>query len=143
MDHSRGSRTGSGALAASSWLQDLRRYLISKPGSTEEVPFGPEHLVYKVMGKIFAVVGWDEEPMTMSMKAEPERVEELRQVFHAVTPAPYFHKRHWNQVLLDGSVPEPELLAMIDDSYDIVVRGLTRNQRDALQRSTDARSSDG
>lgn len=123
-------------------LQDLKGYLSSKPGSTEEVPFGPEHLVYKVMGKIFAVVGWDEEPMTMSVKADPERVEALRRVFPAVTPAPYFHKRHWNRVLLDGSVPKPELLAMIDDSYDIVVCGLTRAQREELRNSAVACTSD-
>lgn len=115
-------------------LEELKRYLRSKPGTTEETPFGPEHLVYKVMGKIFAVVGWDEEPLTLSLKCDPERVEELRQVFRAVGPAPYFDKRHWNLVVLDGSVPDPELLAMVDDSYDLVVEGLTRAQRERLQR---------
>jgi predicted DNA-binding protein (MmcQ/YjbR family) len=115
-------------------LDELKRYLRSKPGATEESPFGPEHLVYKVMGKIFAVVGWDEEPVTMSVKCEPERVEELRQVFRAVRPAPYFDKHHWNLIVLDGSVPEPELLAMVDDSYDLVVKNLTRAQRERLRR---------
>ena len=115
-------------------LEELKRYLRSRPGTTEEAPFGPEHLVYKVMGKIFAVVGWDEDPLTMSLKCDPERVEELRQVFRAVGPAPYFDKRHWNLVVLDGSVPDPELLAMVDDSYDLVVEGLTRAQRERLQR---------
>lgn len=115
-------------------LDELKRFLRSKPGTTEDTPFGPEHLVYKVMGKIFAVIGWDEEPMTMSIKCDPERVEELRQVFRAVRPAPYFDKHHWNLVVLDGSVPEPELLAMVDDSYDLVVRGLPRARREQLQR---------
>jgi predicted DNA-binding protein (MmcQ/YjbR family) len=121
-------------------LDELKRFLRSKPGTTEDTPFGPEHLVYKVMGKIFAVVGWDEEPMTMSLKCEPERVEELRQVFRAVGPAPYFDKHHWNLVVLDGSVPEPELLAMVDDSYDLVVRGLSRARREQLQRRRRTRS---
>ena len=121
-------------------LDELKRYLRSKPGTTEDTPFGPEHLVYKVMGKIFAVVGWDEEPMTMSLKCEPERVEELRQVFRAVGPAPYFDKHHWNLVVLDGSVPEPELLAMVDDSYDLVVSGLSRARREQLQRRRRPRS---
>jgi len=121
-------------------LDELKRFLRSKPGTTEDTPFGPEHLVYKVMGKIFAVVGWDEEPMTMSLKCEPERVEELRQVFRAVMPAPYFDKHHWNLVVLDGSVPEPELLAMVDDSYDLVVRGLSRARREQLQRRRRTRS---
>jgi len=113
-------------------LDELERYLRSKPGATEGTPFGPEHLVYKVMGKIFAVVGWDEEPVTMSLKCDPEGVEVLRKVFRAVTPAPYFDKRYWNLVVLDGSIPEPELLAMVDDSYDLVVEGLTRAQREQL-----------
>ena len=121
-------------------LDELKRFLRSKPGATEETPFGPEHLVYKVMGKIFAVVGWDEDPMTMSLKCEPERVEELRQVFRAVRPAPYFDKHHWNLIVLDGSVPEPELLAMVDDSYDLVVKNLTRAQRERLRRSAHSRS---
>ena len=115
-------------------LDELKRFLRSKPGATEDTPFGPEHLVYKVMGKIFAVVGWDEDPMTMSLKCEPERVEELRQVFRAVGPAPYFDKRHWNLVVLDGSVPQAELLAMVDDSYDLVIKNLTRALRERLRR---------
>jgi predicted DNA-binding protein (MmcQ/YjbR family) len=115
-------------------LDELKRYLRSKPGATEETPFGPEHLVYKVMGKIFAVVGWDEEPVTLSLKCDPEGVEVLRKVFRAVTPAPYFDKRHWNLVALDGSIPDPELVAMVDDSYDLVVEGLTRAQRESLRR---------
>ncbi len=117
-------------------LDELKRYLRSRTGSTEESPFGPEHLVYKVMGKIFAVVAWDEEPVTMSLKCDPEGVEVLRKVFRAVTPAPYFDKRHWNLVALDGSVPEPELLAMVDDSYELVVAGLTRARREELRRLT-------
>ncbi len=121
-------------------LDELKRYLRSKPGATESTPFGPEHLVYKVMGKIFAVVGWDEEPVTLSLKCDPEGVEVLRKVFRAVTPAPYFDKRHWNRVTLDGSVPEPELQSMVDDSYDLVVAGLTRAKREQLQRRRRTRS---
>jgi predicted DNA-binding protein (MmcQ/YjbR family) len=121
-------------------LDELKRSLRRRPGTTEETPFGPEHLVYKVSGKIFAVIGWDEEPMTMSLKCDPERVEELRQVFRAVGPAPYFDKRHWNRVVLDGTVPEPELLAMVDDSYELVVQALPRARREELQRRTRKRS---
>ena len=115
-------------------LDELKRYLRSKPGATESTPFGPEHLVYKVMGKIFAVVGWDEDPVTMSLKCDPDEVEVVRKVFRAVTPAPYFDKRYWNLVALDGSIPDPELVAMVDDSYDLVVEGLTRAQREGLRR---------
>lgn len=114
-------------------LDELRTHLRAKPGASEEVPFGPEALVYKVLGKIFAVVGWDREPLTMSLKGEPERIEELREVFRSITPAPYFHKRHWNLIVLDGTVPDAELEAMIDDSYDLVLSGLPRARRERLQ----------
>ena len=113
-------------------LESLKGHLLSHPGATEGAAFGPEHLTYKVMGKLFAVVSWDEDPMRISLKGEPTEVEALRRVFPAVQPPPYFNKRHWNLVILDGSVPEPEFLAMINESYRLVVKGLTRKQRQEL-----------
>ena len=113
-------------------LERLKGHLLSHPGATEGAAFGPEHLTYKVMGKLFAVVSWDEDPMRISLKGEPTEVEALRRVFPAVQPPPYFNKRHWNLVILDGSVPEPEFLAMINESYRLVVKGLTRKQRQEL-----------
>lgn len=116
-------------------LDELKSTLLAKPGATEGTAWGPEHLVYKVMGKLFAVLAWDQTPMRMSLKCDPDRVEELRRVFAAVRPAPYFNKRHWNQVILDGSVPDGELEAMVDESYELVVRGLTRTQREQIAES--------
>jgi predicted DNA-binding protein (MmcQ/YjbR family) len=110
-------------------VEDLRAYLLAKPGASEELPFGPQALVYKVMGKMFALVAWDETPVYVSLKCDPDRALELRAVFKAVRGAYHFNKRHWNMVDLDGSVPEPELLAMIDDSYDLVVRGFSKAAR--------------
>ena len=114
-------------------LETLKRLLLEMAGVTEEIPFGPEALVYKVMGKMFALVAWDESPMRISLKCDPERAIELRSVFQGVRGAYHFNKRHWNMVDLDGSVPIPEVLAMIEDSYDLVVRGLPRAKRDRLQ----------
>ncbi len=114
--------------------EDLRAYLLAKPGTTEEVPFGPRALVYKVMGKMFALIAWDETPVRLSLKCDPERALELRAVFKAVRGAYHFNKRHWNMVDLDGSVPEVELLGMIDDSYDLVVEGLPTATRGRLER---------
>jgi len=113
-------------------LKTLKQHLLACPGATEGAAFGPEHLTYKVMGKLFAVVSWDEDPIRISLKCDPAEVEALRKVFSAVQPAPYFNKRHWNRVILDGTVPEPEFLAMIDESYRLVVKGLTRKQREGL-----------
>ncbi len=113
-------------------VEDLRAYLLAKPGATEELPFGPQALVYKVMGKMFALVAWEESPVYVSLKCDPDRAVELRAVFRAVRGAYHFNKRHWNMVDLDGSVPELELQAMIDDSYDLVVRGLPQARRQQL-----------
>jgi predicted DNA-binding protein (MmcQ/YjbR family) len=110
-------------------VEDLRAHLLAKPGASEELPFGPQALVYKVMGKMFALVAWDETPVYVSLKCDPDRALELRAVFKAVRGAYHFNKKHWNMVDLDGSVPEPELLAMIDDSYDLVVRDFSKAAR--------------
>ncbi|MCU0234851.1 MAG: MmcQ/YjbR family DNA-binding protein [Thermoanaerobaculales bacterium] len=113
-------------------LEAFKALLLERPGATEDAAFGPEHLSYKVGGKLFAVLSWDEEPMRVALKCDPVKVEVLRKVFPAVRPAPYFNKQHWNLVILDGSVPGAELEAMIDESYALVVKGLTRKQREAI-----------
>ena len=115
-------------------LSGLKQYLLAKPETSEETPFGPEALVYKVMGKMFALIAWDESPQRISLKCDPDRAMELRAVFEGVRGAYHFNKRHWNMVDLDGSVPEPEVLAMIDDSYALVVKGLPRTKRDLITK---------
>ena len=118
-------------------VESLKNHLLEMDGVTEEIPFGPQALVYKVMGKMFALLAWDETPMRISLKCDPERAIELRSVFEGVRGAYHFNKRHWNMVDLDGSVPIPEVLAMIEDSYDLVVKGLPKVKRDKL-RGTDS-----
>jgi predicted DNA-binding protein (MmcQ/YjbR family) len=113
-------------------LERLRSYLVDKPGTSEETPFGPQALVYKVAGKMFALVAWEAEPLRISLKCDPERALELREVFQAVNGAYHMNKTHWNMVDLDGSVPETEILCWIDDSYDLVVRSLTKRKKEDL-----------
>ncbi len=121
-------------------LEQLTRILLSKPGAVEERPFGPDTLVYKVMGKMFALVGWDESPLRINLKCEPEEALLLRQLYPgAVIPGYHMDKRHWNTVILDGAVPDQELLAMIDDSYALVVKGLRKSDREALKRLNPSR----
>ncbi len=121
-------------------LEQLTRILLSKPGAVEERPFGPDTLVYKVMGKMFALVGWDESPLRINLKCEPEEALLLRQLYPgAVIPGYHMNKRHWNTVILDGAVPDQELLAMIDDSYALVVKGLRKSDREALKRLNPSR----
>jgi len=121
-------------------LETLKSFLLEMDGVTEGIPFGPEALVYKVLGKLFALIAWDVSPMRISLKCDPERALELRSVFEGVRGAYHFNKRHWNMVDLDGSVPIPEVLAMIEDSYDLVVKGLPKAKRHQLRGKPSAKA---
>ena len=107
------------------------RHCASRRGATAERPFGPEVLVFKVAGKVFALVGDTFSPPTVSLQCDPELAIALRAAYPAVTAGYHLNKRHWNSVVLDGSVPDDELRSMIDDSYDLVVAGLPKR----LQRT--------
>jgi len=113
-------------------LPALRAYLLAKPGTTEELPFGPDALVFKVLGKMFALVAWQATPLTISLKCDPNLALLLRGTYAAVRPGYHLNKRHWNTVTLDGEVPEDEMEEIIDASYDLVVRGMTKAQRSRL-----------
>jgi predicted DNA-binding protein (MmcQ/YjbR family) len=104
----------------------------AKPGSVEDYPFGDGVAVYKVAGKMFALVPVAEEPASVSLKCDPDLAESLRDRYAGITPGYHLNKRHWNTVVLDGSVPGDEVTELIDQSYDLVVASLTRAQRDQL-----------
>ena len=88
--------------------------------------------MFKVAGKVFALVPLAESPGSVSLKCDPDLAAGLRSRYPAVTPGYHLNKRHWNTVTLDGSVPEDELLDLIDHSYQLVVAGLPRAKRAAL-----------
>jgi predicted DNA-binding protein (MmcQ/YjbR family) len=113
-------------------LEAVRSHLLDKPGATEEIPFGPQALVYKVGGKMFALLAWERTPLRLTLKGDPERALELRSVFPAIRGAYHFNKRHWNMIDLDGTVPTPEVLAMVDESYELVVARLPGATRESL-----------
>lgn len=113
-------------------LQTITACLLAKKGATEETPFGPDALVYKVMGKMFALVAWEEEPLAISLKCEPGQALFLRDLYPAVRPGYHMNKKHWNTVTLDGTIPEDEVRGMIDDSYELVVKSLTRAMKEEL-----------
>jgi predicted DNA-binding protein (MmcQ/YjbR family) len=104
----------------------------AKPGAAEDYPFGDEVAVFKVAGRMFALVSLGPAPGSVSLKCDPDLAAALRTRYAAITPGYHLNKRHWNTVALDGSVPDEELLELIDHSYELVVARLTRAQRDEL-----------
>ena len=116
-------------------LEKLRKYLLEKKATTEELPFGPQALVFKVLGKMFALVAWESNPLRISLKCDPEHALALRAIYNSVTSGSHLHKDHWNSVALDGSIPEKEILKMIDHSYELVVKKLRKIDREKLKSS--------
>lgn len=114
--------------------EQIREYCLSKAAVTEEFPFDDETLVFKVMGRIFALVALEGD-LWVNLKCEPARALELRERFPAVTPGYHMNKKHWNTVYVDGSMSRDELTGLIDHSYDMVVAGLSRKLREQLKRS--------
>src|SRR6478752_9981186 len=110
----------------------LRDHCLALPGSAETYPFGPETSVFKVSGKIFAISRLKERPLRVSLKCEPLLAEQLREAHPAVLPGYHLNKRHWNTVIIDGSLPDDAVRDMIEDSYDLVVSKLPPADRPAL-----------
>ena len=104
-------------------LEPLRMYMLDKKGVTEEEPFGPDTLVFKVMGKMFALIGRQDLPLRVNLKCDPELALTLREQYEAVIPGYHMNKKHWNTIILDGSIPVDETFGMIDHSYNLVVKG--------------------
>ncbi|HTF94997.1 MAG TPA: MmcQ/YjbR family DNA-binding protein [Cellvibrio sp.] len=111
---------------------NVKKYLLAKPEAEEDFPFGPEVAVYKVREKIFALIGIDNNEMRINLKCDPVEAEQLRMVFDAVIPGYHMNKKHWNTVIVNGSIPETEIKRMIDNSYALVVKGLGKSVANLL-----------
>ena len=106
---------------------------------TEETfPFGPDTSVFKVAGKMFALSQLAATPLAVSLKCEPALAEALREAHSAVRPGYHLNKRHWNTVIVDGSLPQQMVKDLIEDSYDLVVQQLPARRRRELGWTTDA-----
>lgn len=113
---------------------DLFRRLESFNGVTSGYPFGPGALVFKAGGKMFALVADDTEPLRISLKCDPDLALELRAQYpEYVSPGYHLSKRHWNTIEIDESIPASELGEWIDHSYELVVAGLPRREREKLR----------
>lgn len=114
-------------------IEAFREYCLSKKGVTEEFPFDESTLVFKVMGKMFALTGLDRMPFSVNLKCDPDRAIELREYHSEITPGYHMSKKHWNTVNFSGSLPTNIILELINHSYDLVVSGLTKKVKQELE----------
>jgi len=121
---------------------ELRDHCLSFTGAEETLPFGPRTSVFKVAGKMFALSQLGAASLRVSLKCEPKLAEALRGAHAAVIPGYHLNKRHWNTVIIDGSLSDEAIRDMIEDSYDLVVSKLPRASRRDLGWIGDA-SGDG
>ena len=113
-------------------IEQLRNYCIAKPGVEETFPFDQETLVFKVMGKVFALTSLND-PDNCNLKCDPEKAIELRTNFDAVKPGYHMSKVHWNTITYNHDLPDNEILKLVDHSYELVVKGLTKKLKQELQ----------
>ncbi|MBL0516147.1 MmcQ/YjbR family DNA-binding protein [Aeromonas caviae] len=117
-------------------LVQLREFLLSQPGATEDTPFGPEILAYRIAGKMFALVDWQAEPLSINLKCEPELALLLREIHPEVKPGWHMNKQHWNTVTLSEGLSDDLWQGWIVHSYERVVAGLPRAKRPQAPRAT-------
>ena len=114
-------------------IESFRHYCLQLKGTEETLPFGPDTLVYKVMGKIFAITGMDSEEFNVNLKCDPEKAIELREEHPGlIIPGFHMNKRHWNTVFFEQSLGDAFLISLIDHSYQLVVDGLPQKVRQTL-----------
>ncbi|SRR6266498_524030 len=115
-------------------IETLREYCLNKIGAEETTPFGPDTLVYKVNGKIFLLMSLDEESLSFNVKCDPEIAIELREHYSCVFPGYHMNKKHWNTVVVDGSVSAKQLREWIDHSYDLIVKSFPPKNKKGVQK---------
>jgi len=113
-------------------IESLRNYCLNKFGTEECFPFDEHTLVFKVKGKMFALIPLDEEMLFVNLKCDPEYAVELRERYSEITPGYHMNKTHWNTVLINGQLPENLIYELIDHSYVLVVKSLPVRLRKEL-----------
>lgn len=113
-------------------LETLRDFCLTLPGVTEELPFGPDTLVFKVMGKVFLLTPLDEVNLSFNVKCDPEKAEELREKHNDVKPGYHMNKKHWNTIYVSGSIPSELLFSWVKHSYELVASSLTKTLKQEL-----------
>ena len=112
--------------------EQLKSYVMSQKATEETFPFGDDAAVFKVLGKMFALMPV-RDPLSISLKCDPDFAEVLRDTYDAVQPGYHMNKRHWNTVTIDGTIPDDEIEEMIDASYQLVVAKMTKKDQKKLE----------
>ena len=113
-------------------IETFRDYCLNKPGVEETFPFGEQTLVFKVMGKMFALTGLYNDEFKVNLKCDPNRAVELRETHEAIQPGYHMSKKHWNTVLFEGDLEDRFLVELVDHSYELVVKSLTKKLQKEL-----------
>jgi predicted DNA-binding protein (MmcQ/YjbR family) len=109
-------------------LAQFCEYCLSKPRATEDTPFGPDVIVFKVGGKMFALAALDDVPTSANLKCDPDLALDLRDRYEQVRPGYHMNKKHWNTVEIESGIPDAELRKMIDHSYDLVTKTRSKSK---------------
>lgn len=115
-------------------IENVRTYCLNKIGSEEDNPFDEETLVFKVGGKMFALIPLEKIPLQINLKCDPEKAIELREAHEYIQPGWHMSKKHWNTVILEGNIRWNDLKEWVDHSYDEVVKGLCKSEKEKLKR---------
>ncbi len=110
----------------------IREYCLSKKAVEETLPFGPDVIVFKVMNKAFLLLPLDTEDLRFNVKCDPDLAIELREQYSCVVPGYHMNKKHWNTIMVDGSVSFKLIKEWIDHSYELVVKSLPKKEREKL-----------
>lgn len=113
-------------------IETLREYCLAKKAVTEDFPFGEDTLVFRVMNKIFLLVSLSSNPLQFNAKCDPGKAIELREQYDAIIPGYHMNKQHWNTVIMDGRLSNTLITEIINDSYNLIVKSLSKKDREAL-----------
>ncbi|MHB8134601.1 MAG: MmcQ/YjbR family DNA-binding protein [Anaerolineaceae bacterium] len=115
-------------------FETLNKHLLNKTGSKMDMPFGQDTLVYKVLGKMYALIAWQEDPLRISLKCDPKKAVALRWKYPAVMPGYHLDKANWNTVVINGSIPDDEIMEMVEESYRLVVANMPKILSNSLKK---------
>jgi len=114
-------------------VEEIREYCLSRPAVTESTPFDDVTLVFKVAGKMFAIMPLDNPDLSITLKCDPEKAIALRERYPYVKPGYHTSKIHWNTIFIDATIDRNLILEWIDHSWEMVVKGLNKKQKEILE----------